>query len=84
MYKILVRAGTRPAGSVVTIDGVGKVTVGSPRNVSDAEAEKFRRHHPSGKGPTLLQAFQGDPNVEVTTYDPNAGASGSDKTKEKK
>lgn len=65
MYKILVKAGARPAGSKITIDGIGEVTVGYWQNVSKRQAEMFSLMHPSGKRPTLIQAFKGNRDVEV-------------------
>lgn len=70
MYRILVKAGTRPADSKVTIDGIGELTVGHWHVVDDRQAEMFRIMHPSGLQPTLLQAFEGVEDIEVETYKP--------------
>lgn len=70
MYRILVKAGTRPADSKVTIDGIGELTVGRWHVVDDRQAEMFRIMHPSGERPTLLQAFEGVKDIEVETHKP--------------
>ena len=70
MYKILVHAGTRPAGSKVTIDGIGSITVGEWHIVTDAQEERFSLLHPSKRYPSLLGAFRDSEDVEVEVYVP--------------
>jgi hypothetical protein len=80
MYEITLDFPDRSKGDTVEIDGLGVFENGYSYTVSDEEAEAFRLHHTTQqhewdkdgnmtttteKGPTLLQAFQGNDSVDV-------------------
>lgn len=84
MYVLKIDFPNLPKGAPVDIDGLGRFENGHEYEISKEEAETYRlqnvtqsfEHDKDGnllvetkKGPTLLQAFKNNDNVDVSTTD---------------